>query len=448
MLNKAEGLKENGIAIGIVGPELIVNKILATIQRFPSFEPVARTYDNDEEAPTLALQLMDSVEVLLFSGPLPYRKAKEKLHFPIPVLFVPLTGTGLYRSLFRIEKSYGLHSLSIDTMPQKTVEKTFRELSQLEVDVVYYNGTRPYSSEELVKFHVGKFNQGLCTVALTGNKSVSEELAALGIPNEWVVPTEQDMIVTLERALLSTESRRSKESQIVVGLVNVDEFSHLIGSRFTEHDVQKMKLDIHRMLLGYVETLDGHLTHLGGDEYLFITTRGIFERETGGYKYIALARDAEKTFGVTFSIGIGFGSSANEAGTHCRLALRHAKEAGGNHCFIVREDKGVIGPLEMTRPLEYDASLLDAEIIKKAEVAGMTIPYLSKIVSQVARKGKTEYTAQELASILGVSIRSTHRFLLQWHDTGLVEIIGEEKSQSKGRPKQIYRLSFIHDYKF
>jgi hypothetical protein len=446
MLNENQDGMENGIAIGIIGPQVIVDKLLATIQTFPSFKPIAKIYENEEEAPSLALQLMDHVEVLLFSGPLPYRKAKEKLHFSVPVLFLPLTGTGLYRSLFRIEKKYGLRALSVDTMSPKTVEKTFRELNEIHADVVYYNGPRPYSHEELVQFHLEQHKSGACTAALTAIKSVSDELDLLGIPNEWVVPTEQDMVVTLERALLSTETRRSKESQIVVGLVNVDQFGHLIGPRFTEHDVQKMKLDIHRMLLGYVESLDGHLTHLGGDEYLFITTRGIFERETGGYKYIALARDAEKTLGVTFSIGVGFGMSANEAGTHSRIALRHAKEAGGNHCFIVREDGGVIGPLEMTRPLEYDASLIDSELIKKAEASGMALPYLSKLVAQVARKGKTDYTALELASILGVSVRSTHRFLLQWQDAGLVKVIGEEKGQTKGRPKQVYRLSFIAEH--
>jgi predicted ArsR family transcriptional regulator len=66
-------------------------------------------------------------------------------------------------------------------------------------------------------------------------------------------------------------------------------------------------------------------------------------------------------------------------------------------------------------------------------------------MAQAARVGKLDYTAQELAKILGVTVRSTHRILLQWLDAGLVEVIGIEKITSKGRPRQIYRLSFLSD---
>ena len=69
-------------------------------------------------------------------------------------------------------------------------------------------------------------------------------------------------------------------------MINIDDFGTQALRRNNEHEVQKLKLDIHRMVLDYVESLDGYLTHLGGDEYLFFTTRGIFERETGGYKTI------------------------------------------------------------------------------------------------------------------------------------------------------------------
>lgn len=445
MENDSKQSNGQGISIGVIGPEEAVRDLLHTLQRFPSFQPAARTYRSEEEAPALALELMDQVEVLLFTGPIPYRIAADRLQFSIPVHFVPLTGTGLYRALFLLEKRHGLKTLSVDTMTKKQVDRIFKELSEMNVEVVYYKGLHPYSKEELVRFHVHQYQSGACQAVLTAVKSVSEELTRLGIPNQWVVPTEQDMIVSLERALLSTETRRGNESQIVVGMVHLDGAGDMINRRFTEHDLQKLKLEVHKMLLAYVESLDAHLTHLGGDEYLFITTRGSFERVTGGYKYISLAGEAEKMLGITFSIGIGFGRSAGEAGTHARLALRQAKEAGGNHCFIVREDRGLIGPLEMSQPLEYDASLVPPELIQKMEASGMTLPYLGKIVAQVARKRKLEYTAQELSLLLGVTVRSTHRFLLQWLDAGLVEIVGEEKGKAKGRPKQIYRLSFIHD---
>ena len=126
----------------------------------------------------------------------------------------------------------------------------------------------------IVRFHAEQYAQGKTAIALTAVRSVSLELSEIGVPNEWVLPTEQDIIVALERALLSTESRRSKESQIVVGLIDVDGFRKAAELHKSEHDVQRLKLDIHRMMLEYAETLEGHLTPLGGSEYLFVTTRG------------------------------------------------------------------------------------------------------------------------------------------------------------------------------
>jgi hypothetical protein len=437
---------EQGIAIGIIGPDALINRILNTIRSFPSFNPIFRAYENEEDVLGIAAELMEAVEVMLFTDPVSYRSVKDKLHFSIPVHYVPLTGTGLYRALFHIERQYGLLSLSVDTLSRQVVEKTLKELGVSQTKIAFFEDTgseRLSLVQELIDFHCDCFKTGRSSAALSGIRSVSEALTKKGVPNEWIVPTEQDQIVSLERALLSSETRRSKESQIVVGMIHVDDFNKLALKQTSEHEVQRLKLDIHRMMLGYVESLDGHLTHLGGEEYLFITTRGIFERETGGYKSIPLAREAEMNYGMSLSIGIGFGRSANEAGTHARLAVRRSKDAGGNMCFIVREDRSVIGPLEMTLPLKVDLSLIDIDLVKRAEQAGITSVYLSKMIAGVTRSGKTEYIAQELASILGVTIRSAHRFLSAWMDNGLIEIIGEERGAFKGRPKQIYRLTFL-----
>ncbi|WP_289142683.1 hypothetical protein [uncultured Brevibacillus sp.] len=72
---------------------------------------------------------------------------------------------------------------------------------------------------------------------------------------------------------------------------------------------------------------------------------------------------------------------------------------------------------------------------------------MSKLMAQVTRLGKMEYTAQELAAILGVTIRSSHRILLQWLDAELVEIVGIEKISGKGRSRQMYRLSFVDEWR-
>ncbi|MFE6795070.1 helix-turn-helix domain-containing protein [Paenibacillus chitinolyticus] len=431
------------IVIGLIGPEELLDKAEETIKAFPSFHPLSLKWEGEPHRLPDVQRLGEQAEVLLFTDPDTFRLAKQSVTFRIPAHYVPLTGTGLYRALYLAGHTGSPGKLTVDGLTEPVVAKALRELGVNGMDVVCYGGQSDGSLQELIDFH--RAGASGDTVALTGMKAVAKALTKEGLRSEWIAPTEHDMTISLQRALLSTETRRSKEGQIVIGFINIDGFERLAARSGSEHEVQRMKLDLHRMVLDYVEHLDGYLNTLGGDEFLFMTTRGIFERETGGYKSIPLAKDLSLMHDLTLSIGIGFGRSANEAGTHARLALRRSKDAGGNITFIVREDRSVIGPLEMTEPNRFDLSLLDAELIKEAGRAGMTPAYLSRLVAYVTRFGKLDYTAQELAGVLDVTVRSTHRFLLAWQDAGLVDVIGEERGVSKGRPKQIFRLAFLQE---
>ncbi|MFK4997040.1 hypothetical protein ACI2OX_04035 [Bacillus sp. N9] len=57
----------------------------------------------------------------------------------------------------------------------------------------------------------------------------------------------------------------------------------------------------------------------------------------------------------------------------------------------------------------------------------MSAAYMTRLMARVARYRKFDYTAQELASTLKITIRSAHRILLKWMDADLVEIVGKRK---------------------
>lgn len=448
MNNKSAPLENSEVNIGIIGPRPLVEQTREALKSFPNFNAVFRIIESVNDISGITKELMNEVEVLLFTEYHLYKLAEHAIPFEIPVHHVPLMGTGLYRSLFLIKTSYSLNHLSIDTIEDNYVEQILFELGETRYELLSYKKTShsPFI-DDIVNFHVENHKQHN-TVALTGIQEVRDRLARLYIPHELVTPTQQDMIVSLERALLSTETRRNKESQIVFGLINIDDFKKITEKYSSEHDIQILKLNIQQMLLDYSKRLDGHLINLGGEEYSFITTRGIFERETRGYKFIPLLQDAKSELGITLSLGIGFGRSAAEAGNHARLALRQSKELGGNVCYIVREDRSVLGPVDITTHTQYerfDLAITDPNVLDKAEKAGMSASYMTKLMARVARHRKIDYTAQELASTLKVTVRSAHRILLKWMDAELVEIIGEEKVTHKGRPRRIYRLSFIDE---
>ncbi|MDR4886067.1 hypothetical protein RGU12_00725 [Fredinandcohnia sp. QZ13] len=447
---KTNQLSTNGteIIIGIVSPVELVNEIMKALESFPNFQPFFLHSTPSTTQPKDIENLVNKVEVLLFMEFPTYLKAKQLFNFAIPAHYVPLMGTGLYRSLFLIKNKYDLRHISIDTVEEKYIQQILYELGETNYEFTsfpHYSQTTTF--EEIVEFHQYNY-QNFNSIVITGTQEVSMKLSDLGIPNEWVTPTYQDLIVSLERALLATEARKNKESQIVFGIIDIDQFDKATEKYKTEHEVQVFKLKFQQMMLNYTKLIDGHLINSGGDEFSFITTRGIFERETRGYKFIPILNSAKTELGVSISIGVGFGLSAAEAGNHARIALRQSKELGGNVCYIVREDQSVIGPVDIitdTQYEKYDLSITDAELLNKAEQAGMSAAYMTKLMARVARHKKYDYTAQELATTLNITTRSAHRILLKWMDANLVDIVGEEKITYKGRPRRIYRLSFILD---
>jgi len=432
------------IPIGVLCPSEMAAKMEELLRDFPSFQPVLKPYAQADDIVELAGSLIGEVEVILFTEHYAYRLAGDRIRFPVPAQVVPMTGSGLYRALFRVHKQYGLRPLSMDSIPEKASRHLMREFGLEERRVFLFDGPSRPSVDDLVKFHRRHFERDQ-SVAVTGAAEAARRLSALGIPCVWATPSDYDIIVSLERALLSTETRKMRESQIVVAFILVDHFDKLENRQSSEHELQRLKLDVYRHLLDYADSMQGYLTSLDGSQYLLVTTRGVLERETGGYKSIPIAKEIKANFQLTLSIGIGFGRSASEAGNHARSALRHAVSAGGNSCFIVREDGGLIGPLEMGDSLEYNLSLLSPDVLKKAEQAGLNTAYLSRLASQIAKKGKTDYHAHELAFIFGVTTRSAHRMLMKWVDAGLAEIVGIHPSGTRGRPKQIYRLTFMED---
>ncbi|WP_245975342.1 hypothetical protein [Oceanobacillus chungangensis] len=441
-------LNNSEITIGIIGPEALMKQTREVLKAFPNFKPIYSTTTPASVTKAVTEELIDEVDVLLFTEFHLYFEAKQHINFSIPVHHVPLTGTGLYRSLFIIKSNFGLKNLSIDTIEEKYVEQILFELAESDYNCYSFNQhTNQNLIDHMTRFHKNNYHKNQ-SIAITGIQEVSNRLSELDIPNEWVIPTHQDMIVSLERALLAAETRRNKESQIVFGIIDIDNFTRVIEKYTSEHDVQLLKLQIQQMLLNYTKQLDGHLINSGGEEYSFITTRGIFERETRGYKFIPLLKETKSELGITLSVGVGFGSSAAEAGSHARLALRQSKELGGNICYIVREDRSVLGPVDIsanTQYERYDLAITDTGLLDKAEKAGMSAVYMTKLMARVARHKKFDYTAQELATTLDITIRSAHRILLKWMDAELVDIVGEEKVTHKGRPRRIYRLSFIVD---
>ncbi|MCM3356527.1 hypothetical protein [Psychrobacillus sp. MER TA 171] len=430
---------ETNIKVGVIGPQWIRETMVRCFGLFPNIQPIFRLSDEIKDARKLTTELLDKVDCLFYSGRIPYLVAKEEIPIETPAFYIPLKGAGLYQSLYKLKSKQNFMNISLDG-----IQDNYMELikSNLEETFTYQNFQEIVymeNKDDVVNFHLRNVEEIPNTVVITSLKLVSEQLSEMNIINEWLKPTDQDIIVAIERMLLATNQRKQKEMQIIVGRIFIENSGD--ASEFmSEQQVHTRNHAIHRMLLQFADQINGYLIALSSSEYVFITNRGIFERITEGYKYLPIVDEMKKKLEVSLSIGVGFGFSALEAGSHARVALIQAQENGGGCCFIVREDRSVFGPIDLIVPMKYPLTVTDQLLISKAEHIGMSAANIQKTMAVIKRKKENEFTAHELSSILGITPRSAHRIIQSWLDAELIKIIGMEKISKRGRPRQVFAL--------
>ncbi|MFJ7970200.1 GTP cyclohydrolase IIa [Psychrobacillus sp. NPDC096389] len=431
---------ETNIKVGVIGPLWIRETLIRCFDLFPTILPIFRLSDEIEEAKDFTVELRESVDCLFYSGRIPYLVAKEEVPIDVPAFYIPLKGSGLYQALYKLKGKNNLAHISFDGIPNEYIEIVKNNLEETFTYTNFKDIVSVDNVNGIVDYHLNNIAKDTSTVVITSLKLVSESLTNKNITNEWLKPSEEDTIVVIERMLLATNQRKQKEMQIILGRIFIENSAVKMNEFMTEHQVQKRNHDIYRMLLHFAEQMNGYLTALSSDEYLFVTNRGVFERITEGYKSLPILNEVKKKLGVQLSIGIGFGFTALEAGSHARVALTQARDSGGSCCFIVREDRSVFGPIDIIAPMKYPLAVTDQLLIHQAELTGMSAANIEKTIALIKRKKKNEFTAHELSSVLGITPRSAHRIVQSWLDASLIEIIGTEKVSKRGRPRQVFSL--------
>lgn len=426
------------IKIAIIGPKERVNLIKDVLRDFPNISPSFIELNDLLAYQDQIESLSTSVESLLFTDYYMCQEYRKIQKNPIPSRYIPVTTNGLYEVLFKSRESLSMSNLSIDTISTHQAMAIIDNLKSFHVN--FLAAPKDLTHEkDILDFHINNYNK-TGAIIFSAIQSVVTKLHEMDIPCELIPLTHLDVVNALERTLLTTQTRLNNESQIIIGILKPDE-------TLTLNQSQKLN----RIITSYVDSLDGYTIGSNHDDsYTFVSTRGVFERESRGYKFLPLLHESKSVIGVALSMGVGFGYTAREAGKHAQLAFTQSSEAGGNTCYIVREDRSVFGPVASTASHAYDKyqiTITNPDLLEQAELLGMSATYMNKIMSRVARYNQLEYTAHDLAEILDITLRSANRILLKWIDAGLVSIIGEEKATRHGRPRRVYRLNFIKNQK-
>ncbi|MFD2616140.1 transcriptional regulator [Terrilactibacillus laevilacticus] len=430
-----------------IGPDDLVELINQEAEKMSELKIIPAPYKNEQETLQLVKQHLETTDIFLFAGPIPYELTKKYYSDSSKKLvYIPFTGTALYRTLFKIVEQYGdsliRTRLSIDTLHSSEVEECFEELEIIPSDILFKRYEQEKGVEELFKFHYEHWINNEVDVAITCVYSVYEKLRKLEIPVFQVIPTKSSIRSSLQQVMLEYRSLQNADIQIAIIMIQFENFSETKKQITSNYKVQREKTILQNVVIDFSEEIQA-LFSWENDRVRFVTTRGTIERKTKMFKEIPILNELYAKAGIESHLGIGFGRTANEAETKANSALYKAcqnKRKG----YVVDFD-GSIKAIDENLKLNYSIRSIDPRRVKLAKKTGFSVETINKIMALSHSLDIPRVTAIEFANELGITVRSARRILSTLEKSQLATIVGEEQPINRGRPRKIYSLNMNID---
>lgn len=433
------------IRLGYLGVEDTMRFVTDIIRQHGEFECLPYTHASFEEVGSIVEANSGLVDMWLFSGPLPYRAAREQApHIVKPMFYISYSGASLYRTLCALfyRERVDIGRLSFDMFTPAEMRQVAEELG-LAGETLH---AQPFegSYSGLVDYHAGLRRQGLTDYAVTCVWYVQERLKRLGVPVLRVVPTELSVQAALAEASRAWETLQYKDMQIAVQLIETDPYAGLTKETFVSDELHRMELAVSELLLDYSKRLHGSLKTVSPGRYAIYTTRGIVEEATNRFACMPAWPELQRS-GAELTSGIGLGRTAYEAETMAGHALMQTRQHGKGAWMVAFGDKTVIGPLGRAEQLTYSYSAEGLERV--GEATGLSPATLGKLEAIMDKLQTDVLHSNELARQMAIMPRSARRILMQLEASGYAHVIGEETPAARGRPLKLYRIRLRREAK-
>jgi len=134
-------------------------------------------YEEAAEVPEIIARNDANVDMWIFSGKVPYRYALAGKTSVKPKLYMPHTGTSIYRVLlYLLKEQIPIGGMSFDTFSRQEIIETFDD-AETPLPTIYvndYDGV--VAASELTEFHLDLWREGKTQVAVTCFYATYQEL--------------------------------------------------------------------------------------------------------------------------------------------------------------------------------------------------------------------------------------------------------------------------------
>jgi len=430
------------IRLGIIGPEDSVDKICKVAKEYEDrIEVYSYIYELKEETISRVVECQRQVDVLLFSGHIPYYIAKRAGVIEKPNFYIPRVGISILKAMYEMDHlGIDYSKMSIDSIQEEALLEVAEEVG-ITFDKYYlvpYKENIDY--EVLEKKHCDLWEEGKTNIAITGLSKTYDDLLAKNIPVFKITPTTFLIREYITKAIYAVDVKKIRATQVAVQIVKLKGIGNYHAS---EYAFLNIKNTFEKGIIDYTKEILGSYFPFGRDEYMIFSTRGVISSTVENSHFINNMSNGNHK-NIVFASGVGYGNTVYDAEKNARIALNHAMEIDKSAIFIVEEQGQITGPItnDKKEAISYAIRVDDKEVLRISDEIKLSPAYISKIQSIVERTSSDAFDAKSIATLLEVSIRSARRILGVIVEGGYAEIIAKESVSKTGRPRQIYRINF------
>lgn len=360
-------------------------------------------------------------DAILFSGSLPYIASKELLaSIPVPAIYLKQDESEITTTLLAIslQQSLDIGKMSIDIRDRGVLENVLCDIHADGKHPLVYQLEEDYVLDSLVQFHASAYEKNLTNVAVTSVHAVYDHLAEQGVPVFKMISVKSSFLKTIDRVCQEARLQKSETSKIAAGILNESTLT-------SELKDQAEKL---------ATLLHAHCT-LAQEGILFYTTQGAIQTALHHPEFQQLATQ------VKGQLAFGSGRTLTAAKENAVSALRYMQTEPSSGPYLLDEKK------ELHSLLRSAGETIELRVIEPAltEIAHKTAlspAVLSKLATFGQSQQSTSFTANDLASHLGVSRRTAERTIKKLLSSDFANTVGEEMTYRQGRPRSVYELNF------
>src|SRR5690625_1376003 len=437
MNNRHSGPALEDVTVGVIGAENFLHRIteVARTEIRTPYRLVTASDDHAGGVQEKARRLAEDVDVLLFSGPLPYDLAVAGDPLPVPATFIPTGGVALPTALLRgvVTGTVDTRRVSIDSAHSRQVRETYAELDlpMRHVHVIEYHES--VSAEELLTFHTEHYQAGSTQRAIPAGAQSAAAPAAAGIPLPTLAAAPLTIRSALRTARLVGSGARMEDSRIAIVIVRLPTSALPNRTSSSNFWFQELKLSLHRTLLHEARRMDAAVLQRDEQSYLVITTMGSLRTGTDDLQRAPFLARVSEQLGIDAEVGIGLGRTTLEAEEHAQNAVNLSGERPGDRAYLIG---GQGGPISMpATPDGIPAS-------EAPEVPDQHSKTLRQIIEALDADGDSSRVvdAERIATAQGVTLRTARRTLHSLVDAGLAWPMPPARQQKVGRPPVRYQL--------